>query len=69
MDRPSNVEIGLCWYQKNANNKWTYDLTNHLMVDLKTINALATMTNIGESNVYGLHPGDEKVVNNFADES
>lgn len=62
-------EIGLCWYQKGANNKWTYDLTDHLMVDLETIIALATMTYIGESNVYELHPGDEKVFNDFADES
>ena len=69
MDRPSNVEIGLCWYQKGANNKWTYDLIDHLMVDLETIIALATMTYIGESNVYELHPGDEKVFNDFADES
>ena len=41
----------------------------HLMVDLETIIALATMTYIGESNVYELHPGDEKVFNDFADES
>ena len=43
-----------------ANNNRIYDLTNHLMVDLETIIALATMTYIGESNVYELHPGDEK---------
>ena len=43
MDHPSNVEIGLCWYQKMANNKWTYELTDHLMVDLETIIALATI--------------------------
>jgi hypothetical protein len=39
------------------------------MVDLETIIALATMTYIGESNVYELHSGDEKVFNDFADES
>jgi hypothetical protein len=39
------------------------------MVDLETIITLATMTYIGESNVYKLHPGDEKVFNDFADES
>ena len=44
MDRSSNVKIGLCWYQKGANNKWTYDLTDHLMLDLEIIIALATMT-------------------------
>ena len=37
MDYPSNMEIGLRWYQKGTNNKWTYNLTNHLMVDLETI--------------------------------
>jgi hypothetical protein len=40
-----------------------------LIVDLEIIIALATMTYIGESNVYELHPGDEKVFNDFADES
>ena len=69
MDCPSNVEIGLCWYQKRVNNEWTYDLTDHLMLDLETIIVLATMKYIGESNVYELHPGDEKVLNDFADES
>ena len=69
MDRPSNVEIGLCWYQKGANKKWTYDLIDHLMVELEKIIALAIITNIGESNVYELHKGDENVFNDFADES
>ena len=67
--RPSNVEIGSCWYQERVNNKWTYDFTDQLMVDLKTIIALAIMTYIGESNVYELHLGDEKHFNDFADES
>ena len=44
-------------------------LLDHLMVDLETIIALATMTYIGESNVYELHSGDEKVFNDFADET
>ena len=39
------------------------------MVYLETIIALATMIYIGESNVYELHLGDEKVFNDFADES
>ena len=26
MDCPSNMKIGLCWYHKRTNNKWTYDL-------------------------------------------
>jgi hypothetical protein len=39
------------------------------MVDLETIIALATMTYNDESNVYELHPGDEKNFNDFANES
>ena len=35
MDRPSNMEIGLCWYQNETNNKWTCVLTNLLIVDIK----------------------------------
>ena len=50
MDRSSNMEIGACWYQKGANNKWTYNLTDRLMVDLETIIAVA----------YELHPRDGK---------
>ena len=39
------------------------------MAYLETIIALATMTCIGDANVYELHPGDEKISNDFADES
>ena len=48
LDRPSNMEIGLCWYQNKNGSMWTYDLTDHLMVELETIIALATMTYIVE---------------------
>ena len=57
------MEIGLCWYQKETNNEWTYDLTDHLMVDLEIIIALASMTYIIDLDAYKLHPGDEKVFN------
>jgi hypothetical protein len=40
LDRPNNVEVGLCWYQKSAGLKWSYDLTNHIMVELDTVIAL-----------------------------
>ena len=46
--------------KKGTNNKWTYDLTNHLMVDLETIIALASMTYIVDLDAYELHLGDEK---------
>ena len=38
---------------------WTYDWTNHLMVGLETIIALAMMTYIVETNLYEFHPIDE----------
>ena len=39
----SSMEIGLCWYRKGTNNKWTYDLMDPLMVDLETKTALASI--------------------------
>ena len=56
LNRPSNMEIGLCWYQNKNGSMWTYDLTDHLMLGLKTIIALAIMTHIVEKNLYELHP-------------
>ena len=55
------MEIGLCWYQKETNNRWTYDLTDHSMVDLETRTALASMTYIISLDAYKLHPVDEKI--------
>ena len=43
MDHASNMEIGLCWYQKRTNNKSRYKLIHHLMVDLETIIEVAFM--------------------------
>jgi hypothetical protein len=51
--------------QRGPNNKWTYDLTGHVMVYLETIIALAFMTYIVDLFAYELHPGDEKVFNDF----
>jgi hypothetical protein len=47
---------------------WTYDLTNHLMVGLKTIIALSTLTYIVESNLDELHLMNEHVFNDFIDQ-
>jgi hypothetical protein len=44
LDRPNNVEVGLCWYQKFAGLKWGYGLTNHIMVELDTVIVLANLT-------------------------
>ena len=66
MYHSSNMEIGICWYQKETNNKWTYNLTDHLMVDLDTIIAIAFMKyNVLDLDAYELHPGNEKVFNDF----
>ena len=64
----SSMDIGLCWYQNETNNKWTYDLTDHLMVDLKKIITLACMTHIVDVDAYELHLRDEKMFNKFINE-
>ena len=61
MDCSSNMEIGLCWYQKGTSNKWTYDYINHLMKNLGTLIALASMTyiiGVVDLNAYELHLWD-----------
>jgi phage pi2 protein 07 len=60
MDCLSSTEIGLCWYPKETNAKWTYNLMNHLMIDLETRIALASMTYVVDLNAYELHPGMKK---------
>ena len=57
------MQIGLCCYQKGTNNKWTFDLTTHLMVDLEKIIAIGSMTYIVDIDAYELYPGDEKIFN------
>ena len=64
-DRPSNKTVGLCWYQNKNGSMRTYDLTIHLIVKLETIIAWVTMSYIVETNLYELHPMDERVFNNF----
>jgi hypothetical protein len=46
--------------RKETNNKWTYDLMDHLRVDLETIIALASTTYIVDLDAYELHPEMEK---------
>ena len=50
---------------KGTNNKWTYDPTNHWMVDLETIIALTPMPYIVDLDTSKLHLGDEKVFNDI----
>ena len=59
------MEIRLCLYQNKNGSMCTYDLTNHLMVMLETIIALATITYIVETNSYELHLMDESVFNDL----
>ena len=68
MDLPSNMKIGLCWYRKGIDNKWTYNLPVHLMAYLETIIAIASMTCIIELHAYELHLGDEKLLNEVINE-
>ena len=65
MNHPSNIEIGLWCYKKWTNNKWTYNLTDHLMLDLETMIAIAYMTYIIDLEFDELHLGDEKIFNGF----
>ena len=65
----SRTEISLCSYKKGTNNKWTYNLTDHLIIDLETMIELASMTYIADIDAYELHPGDEKTFNNFSNEA
>ena len=50
-------------YHKGTMDKWTYDLTYELMVDLETIIVFATMACFAELDAYELHGGDEKKFN------
>ena len=59
LDQSSNMKIGLCWYQNENGSMRAYNLTNHLMVELKSIIAFATMTYIAKTNLYELHSMNE----------
>ena len=61
MDRPSNMMIVLCCYEEETNNKWTYDLMDHLMVNFKTIMTLAFRPYIIGLDASEPHAGDEKI--------
>ena len=65
MDHLSNMKIDL---SKETNNKLTYDLTDHFMVDIDTIIAIPFVTYIIDLDAYELHRGDEEIFNNFINE-
>jgi hypothetical protein len=69
LERPNNVEFILCWYQKFAGLKWSYDLTYHIIVELDMVISLANLTYDVETDMYELHPSDEKVFNDFITEN
>ena len=45
MARPLHMEIGLRWYRKSKESKWTYDLTIHKMVNLEASIAICASLN------------------------
>ena len=65
MDHPSNMQIGLCCYQKGPNDKRTCDHIDHLMVDLGITSALASMTCIANLYAYESRQGGRKVFNKY----
>ena len=68
MDCASNMEIGLCWYQKEPTIKWTYNVMDHLMIYLETIIASSFMTYIVDLDAYELRLGDENFFDDFINE-
>ena len=62
------MDIGLCWYKKETNNKSTYDLMDHLTIDLEIIIALTSITYMVDLDAYELHPGGEKVFHDLINE-
>ena len=58
----------MCCYQKDHGSLWTDDLTNHIMVDLETNIALATIAFVVEKNLDKVHPTNERVFNDFIDD-
>ena len=54
------MDIGSYGYLKGTNNKCTYKLTDHLMVNIETIIALASMAYIVDLDAYELHRGMTK---------
>ena len=65
LNRSSHMEIGLYWYKKDHGSLWTYDVTDHIMVDLKTIIALTIVTFVLRKTLYELHPTDRNLFNDF----
>ena len=64
MDCSSNMEIGLCWCRKETNNKWTYNHIDHLMKNLESTFAIASMKYIIvviDLDAYELHPGMKNI--------
>lgn len=61
----SHVEIGLCWYQKDQVSMWTYDITNHVMIDLDIVIALVIITFMEVINFYELSSNGRNSVQRF----
>ena len=59
----SSMEIGLCWNKKGTNNKWTYNLTDQLMLDLETNMTLISMIYVYKFKCLWVTSGGWKVFN------
>ena len=57
LDHHQKWKIQLCWYEKEPTMSRLYNLTDHLMVILTTIIALASMKYVVDLDAYELHPG------------
>lgn len=66
LDRPSNVEIHLAWYQKaKGTRSYTYDLVDNQCVSLESIISLANLTYDVDSKKYQLDADDYKVFEEY----
>lgn len=66
MNRPSNMKLGLCWYQESIDSRHLiYDLTDHIRLELKTMIMLVALIFIIGPNLYELQPMDERAFHDF----
>ena len=65
LDLLSYMEIGLCWYQNNNESIWTYDLTDHVMVELVNHHCISYNELYCKNKFIWVIPMVEQVFTNF----
>lgn len=66
LDRPSNVEIHLAWYQvAKGKRSYTYDLVDNQSVALESIISLAHLSYDSTTKKYVLDANDHKIFNDY----